>query len=207
MNAVAVGGRQIMKHRLKFATKKITGSWPRLTLSALILLSVLLVCFNGLELIAVLNPPVAGQSEEVKLASHKWRRLQKEFSTAATGVVEAVDLDLDLLKATVESELPVPKVASVVPKTQKPAHIKRIKLPILSGILRSTDIHGNSSAFAIIDGKRFKENDRVKGFRIQKIQDDGVVISREERKWILEAPDVQYSHIDAVGHGDKSSTP
>jgi hypothetical protein len=160
-------------------------------------LSLLLLCYNGLGLIAVLSPPVAGQSEEVKLASHKWRRLQKKFSLATTGILQAVDLDLDLLKATFEAKLSTPKVLSATRKLKKTMQNKLIKLPVLSGILRSNDIHGKSFAFAIIDGKRFKENDRVKGFRIQKIQDDGVVISRAGRVWVLKVPDVQFSHVNS----------
>lgn len=182
---------------MKLMPKKITGGWPRLILSAWILLSLLLLCYNGLGLMAVLSPPVAGQSEEVKLASHKWRRLQKKFSLATTGILQVVDLDLDLLKATFEAKLSTPKVLSATPKLQKSTQNKRIKLPVLSGILRSTDIHGKSSAFAIIDGKRFKENDRVEGFRIQKIQDDGVVISRAGRVWVLKVSDVQFSYVNS----------
>jgi hypothetical protein len=154
---------------------------------------------------AVLSPPVAGQSEEVKLASHKWRRLQKKFSHATSGILQVVDLDFALLKDTGESTLSTQKAASASFKLQKEACKKHMKLPVLSGLLLSTDVHGKSSAFAIIDGKRFKENDHVNGFKILKIHDDRVVISRAGQISILNAPDVQFNSVNISEHQNSSN--
>ena len=77
----------------------------------------------------------------------------------------------------------------------KPVQEATLLLPILSGILRNTDIHGRASATAVIDGYRLKENDSIQGFKIQKILEDGVVITSSGQQWFLKAPNVAYSKI------------
>ena len=73
-----------------------------------------------------------------------------------------------------------------------------VHLPILSGILRNTDIYGRTYATAVIDGRRLKENDRIQGFKIQKIQKDGVVVTHSGQRWFIRAPDVAYSKVHAT---------
>jgi hypothetical protein len=50
-----------------------------------------------------------------------------------------------------------------------------------------------------------KENDRIQGFKIQKIVEDGVVVTNSGKRWFLSAPDVAYSRVHASGAENKDS--
>jgi hypothetical protein len=50
-----------------------------------------------------------------------------------------------------------------------------------------------------------KENDRIQGFKIQKIFEDGVVVTNSGQRWFLSAPDVVYSRVHASGAENKDS--
>ena len=136
---------------------------------------------------------------EVRLASQKWRQLQNKISRGSEVFTEVIDLDMALLGISSTSDdkiLNLPDNSSIENKKVKET---KIKLPILSGILRNTDIHGRAYATAVIDGHRLKENDKIQGFTIQKIMEDGVVVASNGRSWFLSAPNVAYSRVHVAG--------
>ena len=147
----------------------------------------------------LLSPPVVGRSVEVKLASQKWRQLQNKISQGLEESIEIIDLDSALLGITSNPDDDIPKLKVKSSAENKMAQQSEIQLPILTGILRNTDIRGRTYATAVIDGRRLKENDRIQGFKIQKILKDGVVVTGGGRRWFLRAPNVGYSRIHASG--------
>jgi hypothetical protein len=56
------------------------------------------------------------------------------------------------------------------------------------------DIQGNEYALAVIEGRRFRENDQVRDFRIRKIEEKGVVLAKGGKSWFLKTPEVSYSY-------------
>jgi hypothetical protein len=184
---------------LNIALTKISGSWQRLTLSGWVIAALLMIAYNGSKLMILLSPPITGHSMEVKLASQKWRQLQDKISQDSKEHLEAIDLDMAFFRKAPNSEsvnseppdIPVAKVDNVQPTT--------INLPILSGILHNTDVHGRAFALAIIDGQRLKVNDKIQGFKIHKISGNGVVVARDEQQWFISAPKVPYNRIHGAG--------
>ena len=136
---------------------------------------------------------------EVKLASQKWRQLQDKISHGDGEYLEAVDLDMALLGIPADSDSNNPEPASIPPTDLKDVEQTKIRLPVLSGILQNTDIHGRAFALAIIDGHRLKTSDKIRGFKVQKISNDGVVVARDGRKWFLSAPRVPYTRVQVSG--------
>ena len=136
---------------------------------------------------------------EVRLASQKWRQLQNRISRGSKEFTESIDLDNALLGVFSDADNNMPKL----PDTSSSENIKsqqtEIQLPILSGILRNTDIHGHAFATAVIDGRRLKENDRIQGFTVEKILEKSVVVTRSGRRWFLSAPNVAYSRVQVAG--------
>lgn len=143
----------------------------------------------------LLSPPIAGNSMEVKLASQKWRQLQNKTSRSPEESTEDIDLDAALLGIPSKSDDILSKLPETPDVENKKVQQTKLQLPILSGILRNTDIHGRAYATAVIDGLRLKENDRIQGFKIQEILKDGVVVTSGGQKWFLSAPNVAYSRV------------
>lgn len=195
---------------MNIALTKISGSWQRLTLSGWILAALLLIAYNGSKLMVLLSPPITGRSMEVKLASQKWRQLQDKISHASGEYLEAINLDMAFLGISSGSDSSEPDLPDIPSATVDKGHQTKLQLPILSGILHNTDIHGRTFAFAIIDGHRWKENDRVQEFKIQKIMDNGVTVTHNGQKWFLSAPNVPYTRIhdsDVDSDGSNVSEP
>ncbi len=187
---------------------KITGSLPRLALHTMVLLALMLLGYNGYVLMTIISPPVAGLSEEFKSASEKWRRLEKKMQTTASKFKLDYDLDAALLKASVAVQGSESQSQLISSAPENIIQKEKIYLPTLSGILRHSTIGGQTSEYAIINGRRYRENDKCMGFRILSIKEDGVVISRERRTWKLVAPEVSYSHVVAskpLGQGSDSN--
>jgi hypothetical protein len=153
----------------------------------------------------LLSPPIPGRSLEVKLASQKWRQLQNKISQRIASSTKVINLDTALLGVSDSSKNGLPESPAVTPEENKKVQQKENHLPILSGILRNTDIYGRVYATAVIDGQRLKENDKTQGFRIKKILEDGVVVTNSGKQWFLSAPDVSYSRIHASGNENKDS--
>lgn len=183
------------RKKLKINRTKISGSRQRLTVSGWILAALLLIAYNGSKLTALLSPPMSERSAEVKLASQKTHQLQHKISHISNEFIEDIDLDrifLGISSKTVEDKAEPVITAS---SKNKKAHPKPMQLPTLSGILRHMDVHGKKIALAIIDGRRFKENDKVQGFKIQKIKNDGIVVTHSGQRWFLSAPTIPYSKV------------
>ena len=142
---------------------------------------------------------------EVKLASQKWRQLQNKISQGIASSTEVINLDTALLGVFESSNTSLPKPSGVALEEDKKVQQTENHLPILSGILRNTDIYGRVYATAVIDGQRLKENDRIQGFKIKKILEDGVVVTNSGKQWFLSAPDIAYSRIHESGAENKDS--
>jgi len=159
----------------------------------------LVIGYNSSKLMTLLSPPIAGRSMEVKLASQKWRQLQNKIARSSEEFTKVIDLDMALLGKSSNSDNNIAKLSDISSDENKKVQQTKIQLPILSGILRNTDIHGRAYATAVIDGQRLKEDDRIQGFKIQKILEDGVVVTSSGQRWFLSAPKVPYSKIHASG--------
>jgi hypothetical protein len=146
-----------------------------------------------------LSPPIAERSMEVRLASQKWRQLQNKITLDSEEFTEVIDLDTAFLGISPNSDHNISKLPDISSDENKKAQQTEIQLPVLSGILHNTDIHGRAYATAVIDGHRLKENDRIQGYTIQKILENGVVVTNSGRRWFLSAPNVAYSRVHASG--------
>jgi hypothetical protein len=156
-------------------------------------------------LMTLLSPPIAGRSMEVKLASQKWRQLQNKISQSIASSTKVINLDTALLGVFDSSNNSLPEPPGVMLEEDKTVQQTETHLPILSGILRNTDIYGRAYATAVIDGQRLKEKDRIQGFKIQEILEDGVVVTNSGKRWFLSVPDVTYSRVHTSGAQNKDS--
>jgi len=173
-------------------------SGRRLCIGGWILAVVILFGVNGFALISLFSPPLVGRSKETRLASQKWIRLENKLSLILEESFDKTDLEAIIDRFS--PVLNVIKQQTLQPQAAKSESEAELEIqpPILTGIMKISDAHGNHHWFALIEGKRLMENDSVRGFFIQKITDQGVVLSRDGKVWFVPAPEVHFS-LDREG--------
>jgi len=67
-------------------------------------------------------------------------------------------------------------------------------LPVLSGILQTQTIQGDSISYAILDGRQTKIRERIRDFTIRKIGPEGVVVVRDGQRWFIPLPAIPFSY-------------
>ena len=169
----------------------IIGSHNKLCFNGLILAALLLLAYNGLVLMPLLNPAIIERSEEVKLASRKWQKLSERDLLIVKEIWD--NKDIELVASRLGSDISEMMADSL---NQKDDGIG-IKLPSLTGIMQISDIHGNIISVAVIEGKRLVEKDEINGFKVKSVARKGVALKKAGRRWFIPAPEVQFS-IDKV---------
>ena len=154
--------------------------------------ALLLLGHNGFNLMSFLNPELTAQPRLVKVAREKWQQFENRSSFAMNEAFDTIKLHLVAAKYMPVFHKQKKKVS--IPRPQ-PAKEKRakIKLPGLTGITRISDSHGNITSLAVIDGECLGEGERVVGFVLQKISEEGIVLTRGGTSWFIPAPKVPFS--------------
>lgn len=73
------------------------------------------------------------------------------------------------------------------------ARATRRRIPSLTGILCSSNSAGIARRTALLNGRSVGPGDEVNGYRVERIEADGVTLSNRQSTWFLEAPEVDYS--------------
>ena len=149
--------------------------------------------FNGFALTSLFSPPLVGRSIETRLASQKWLQLEDKLALVRKGAIGDIDFEpivARFMPNWSEEKKQPPKLE--VEPTQFEEEIE-IKPPVLSGIMKISDSHGKVRWFALIEGRRLKENESVRDFTIKKITNEGVEIGRKGETWFLQTPEIYFS--------------
>jgi hypothetical protein len=134
---------------------------------------------------------VVGRSKETRLASQKWLRLENKLATISK---ESFDnIDPILIAERFSPDITVVKKTSAQPQAVKNEFEAEAQPPVLTGIMRVSDSLGSQRSFALIEGRRLGVNDRIRGFTIQKITNQGVELSKDGKTWFVPAPEVSFS--------------
>ncbi len=175
--------------------KLTVGDRQRSFIGAWVLGALLVLGLNGLNLTNLLDQPLLGNSQEVKGIRRQWRLLEQLSSLAIKEAKAVADVDLDRVFARFEP-LDVRKVWDTEPQeeTVEPESSGPI-LPALTGILTVFDREGNTRSTAVFNGKRYREKDEVQGFRIEKISEEGVYLTKWATNWFVPAPEGKFTSI------------
>ncbi len=159
-----------------------TGGW--------ILVALLFLGYSGFSFLSLFDPSFVGHSEAVKLASQKWRQFEEQ-NALAKDITAAVDLDL-ILSKFLPRFLKQEQTAALSQNVGEEESVG-VQLPVLTGIIRFSDVHGNMRLLAVIEGNTYPEKAQVQGFSINDITEDGVVLSKAGIKRFVPAPEVHFS--------------
>jgi hypothetical protein len=168
------------------------GTRKRLCIGGWILIALLLVGFNGFKLMAFFNPELPGQSRSVKEAMKKWRQLENRGPAPIVEAIDTINLNIAFAKYTPVSPTQKKEAPTRRRKVSK-EETNNIKLPKLTGILKTADAHGNARSIAVINGEYIGEGESVLGFKVEKISEEGVILMREGARFSVPAPKIKYS--------------
>jgi len=167
--------------------RSFMGAWA---LAALVVLGV-----NGLNMTNLLDQPLLGNSREVKGIRRQWKLLEQLSSLAIKEAKAVAEVDLDRVFSKFE-----PMSALKVWDTGTEAEGMQAEesgpiLPMLTGILSVSDLEGNVRSTAVFYGKRYKEKGQVQGFRIEKIAEEGVYLTKWGTNWLVPAPEGEFTSV------------
>jgi len=167
--------------------RSFIGAW---VLAALIVLGV-----NGLNLTNLLDQPLLGNSREVKGIRRQWKLLEQLNSLAIKEAKAVAGVDLDRVFSRFEPMSVLKGWDTGTESEEVQAEESGPILPTLTGILSVSDLEGNVRSTALFDGERYKEKDQVQGFRIEKIAEEGVYLTKWGTNWFVPAPEGEFSSV------------
>lgn len=156
------------------------------------MVALLLLGFNGFKLMSFFNPALPGQSRSVKEAMAKMRQFEDKGPATLVEALDNINLNVAFAKYTPVSPKQKKEVSTPRTKVAK-EKTNNIKLPSLTGILRTTDAHGNTRSIAVINGEYLGEGERVLGFMVQKIGEEGIILTRGGVRFSVPTPKVRFS--------------
>ncbi|MFH0729045.1 MAG: hypothetical protein V2B19_22240 [Pseudomonadota bacterium] len=177
-----------------------TGNTKKMVMGGWILATLFIVAYNGFQLAPLFSPPIVGYSDAVKSVIGKRHSFETQVLSARqsarqfdpAGITAGVDRSPEKKEEPISA--PPPSIASETTsgaaaggaETESPP-------PKLQGIFRVSDIHGNVKLRALLAGKIMREKDRIGDFTVKQISDKGVLLTKDERSWFLESPNVPFS--------------
>lgn len=168
------------------------GNPRRLSVGAWILGALLLLVHNLLSLTEVLDPPLPGYPNDIRGIRQQWGLLEQVPSLGPVEAQADVRPDVDeLLSRILQSDAPRPELTA--PPAVRKVSEDWVFLPKLTGILATTNGEGPPRFFATLEGVLTVEGQKIWGFTVRKITEDGVVLARGKSSWFLEAPTTGYS--------------
>lgn len=169
------------------------GSGKRMFVGGWILAAFLIIGYNGFTLTSLFSPPLFGRSKEARLASQKWLRLENKISLIMKESIDNIDLRPIVSKFRPDLGVVRKQSLQLQSKDGQFEGEFQIKLPVLTGIMKVSDAQGNQRLFALIEGQRLKEKERVRGFTLEKIAHNGVVFKRNGKTWFVPTPKINFS--------------
>jgi hypothetical protein len=181
------------------------GSRKRWCIGSWILAALLLAGVNGFKLMSLFNPIVVGCSDEIRLASQKWKQFEILNSLIRNNPID-FDFKLAFLKFIPGSQTrkkTASKLQQIGGAVEKKAD--KIKLPILTGVIGFAGVHGNERLLAVIEGRTYRKKDPFQDFTIKEITSKGVVLQKADATWFVPVPEVYFSMDRSELTGQKQS--
>ncbi len=169
--------------RLSGRMRMFAGGW--------MLAALIVIAYNGASVSTLFSPPIVGLSQDARLASQKWLRLENKMTAHEKRAAAPADLEKIVARYS-------PKISRATVKTPAPTASAAKKAaapvipPVLTGVIEVMDRQGVRQLTAVMEGRRWVEKERIRGFSIKKITLDGVELTRNGRNWFIPAPKVYF---------------
>ena len=159
------------------------------------LAAIFIIGVNGFAFVSAFSPPEVERSKETRLMGQKWRELDDKLSAALKNSFNNINPEtiaerFSPIKNSDNKELFPKKNLAEEFKTETE---NEISLPILDGIFSILDDNGHYALFALIEGRKMKRHDRIRGFTINKIDPKGVTLVRDGITRFVPLPEIPFS--------------
>ena len=153
--------------------------------------AILILGVNGNSLLSIQRPPDTSNLRQSKIteARQKAEQLEKLLVKARDDAMryEEAASRISTFFSAINDRPPAPD-ANV--EETKPVEITP---PVVSGIMRMSGVRGNMNQIAVVEGKGYREHQRVQGFTIKQISEKGVSFLRDGKSWFVATPVVDVS--------------
>ncbi len=171
----------------------------RMIIGLWVLAALLILWYNAVAMTSLLDQPMTGLSPQARESMTKWQRLEIQIESQLKEKFSAQEfdkflsaIDIEKVKAILPPKKTKPQI-NVAKKTTEPVKKKEIVLPELNGIVAIHDAAGETIHLAVIDGKTREEKSRIGDFLLERIDAEGILITREGKSWYIDAPQVAFS--------------
>ena len=162
------------------------------------LAALLILWYNAEAMTSLLDKPLPGLSPEARSTIAKWQRLENEIALQLKQAISSREIDkivagIDFRKV---KRILVAKKSEIVPEMVKkalPVKKKDVKLPSLNGIVALYGTDGSVDYLAVIDGKTREEKSRIGDFVLERIDAQGILLTKDKASWFVPAPTVAFS--------------
>lgn len=172
---------------------KIAVSKKRLYCGAWLLATVMLGGLNALALMSLEAQPTVGYSDTIRELQANLPR----FDAILGG--RGLPFHLDWKLSEFFNPSPVIDNGSTVRlSTHEPTEHRNqdpepTPLPLLSGIIQTLDSNGSVHFQAVLNGRSYREKDRLDDYSIDQITPAGVVLRRSKQAWFIQCPTPYFS--------------
>ena len=168
----------------------VKGNPKRLTIGLWVLAALLILWYNAVTVIALLDQPLVGLSPEARETITKWQRLELVLADQLKEMLDHKEIDriiaaIDIKKIVAVIPVKKPKPVTVVKRTIEPVKKKKVDLPTLNGILTIYDASGSTVHLAVIAGKAREEKSRIGEFILEKIESKGILLTQNKESWFI----------------------
>jgi hypothetical protein len=170
----------------------ITGSRQKLYCGAWLLAAFLVCGLNVYPLMSMETDPPAGYSRTIGVLQTQLQKLDTIMESQGLAFLQFRDLPETVTPAAAPPRLEGPAVPlreESFERTTQP-----VQLPNLSGIIHTLKPDGSASILAVLNGRAFREQDKLDAFTIDSITPKGVVLRRSQQTWFIPCPTPFFSN-------------
>ena len=170
----------------------LTGSKQRVCIGGWVLAALLLAGLNAYQFMALEQQPLMGYSQTIKMLQVAFRQFDTTLAAGDFSLEHRMDF-LNSWTSTIEPHNPSQGRSTSNERADVQAPASDPALPILSGIMQVMGPHGALEYQAVLNGRVYREKDKIDAFSVDRISSTGVVVRRSGRQWLIKSPTPYYS--------------
>jgi len=171
---------------------KIAGSRQRLCCGAWLLAASVLCGLNVFPLMSMEARPQTGYSRTIRELQTNLQRLDAVLAAQLLPLRQSLELS-DFSRPSQAGVHGTGPGATRAGATSRDPMPEAAPLPALSGIIETMAPDGSVCFKAVLNGRGFREKDKLDDFTIEKITPGGVVLRHARQTWFIPCPTPFYS--------------
>lgn len=165
----------------------------RLLIGLWILSGLLTAGFNAYALMTLLDAPLSGYSDDVRMVDRGMQRVRTLMAAKPEKDASEASLWADRFLPMPLKNRPVERNPVVMAPVKNQAPESLAALPSLAGIMTRHSADGAVNRLALLDGNPIVEGDTIAEFTVKEITSRGVLLAHRGRTFFIAAPRITHS--------------